>query len=139
MLRLTAQQAAAVSSLDWLLSTDDRDRRTGRTYAMAVAILRHACRRHPAWIYVEDHTFPSGVFRGDQHLLRLIVDLARSLDIDIEVHPGSALRFRLQRVSNAAIEALFKGFKIDPSKEEPFPDDERRSQWERLSQEDDAV
>jgi hypothetical protein len=52
---LSNQQQHAVEVLDWLLSEDDVNRRTGRTVAMAVALIRQAVRHPGRFIRYMDH------------------------------------------------------------------------------------
>lgn len=72
--------------LDWLFSNRDEDRRTGRSYVIALAHVRAAVRAPGAWVPVENLTG----FGGDRDqtgfllndIQRIAVELGFSLDVD---------------------------------------------------------
>ena len=55
---LTEQQMTALGALDWLLSRDDTDRRTGRTTVLAIAFIRQALRNSGFPVRIWDPTAP---------------------------------------------------------------------------------
>lgn len=83
---LTQQQAEALRVLDWLFSNRDEDRRTGRSYVIALAHIRAAVRAPGAWVSIENITG----FGGDRDqtgfllndIQRTAVDLGFSLEVD---------------------------------------------------------
>jgi hypothetical protein len=54
---LTYRQREALGVLDWLLDQDGQ-RQTGRTFVLAVSLIRQAIRRSPQPIYLIDHNAP---------------------------------------------------------------------------------
>lgn len=99
MPEISHQQAEALATLRWLFSDEEGDRRTGRTFILALAYLRWAVEqvnRNPAWrewVAVEDHFLSQGVGRG-RIVLTVIRQLAEDAGLVIE---ADAHRFRLVR------------------------------------------
>lgn len=53
---LSETQEAAIATLDWLYSADEEDRRTGRTFSIAIALIRRAARYPGTRVsYMTDH------------------------------------------------------------------------------------
>lgn len=52
---LTPRQLNAVRSLDWLLDSSDQQRQTGRSFTLAIALIRQALRYPGRDIYYTDH------------------------------------------------------------------------------------
>ena len=56
---LTTKQQATVEVLEWLLDPTENVRRSGRTLALTVALIRLAIRHPNQWIPLTDHHFTS--------------------------------------------------------------------------------
>jgi len=69
---LSEDQVRAVRVLDWLLDSQ-RNRQTGRSYAIAVALIRQALRYPEQWIHYIDHV-PSLPRRERDRVCRSLVD-----------------------------------------------------------------
>lgn len=52
---LTPLQAGALNTLDWLLSSDDGERRTGRSTLIAIVLIRQAARNPGRTVSYVDH------------------------------------------------------------------------------------
>jgi len=70
---LTQQQAEAVQVLDWLLD-EQGERRSGRSTAMAVALVRQALRYPGQPVYYLDHTSAYPPLRERAQLMRRLVE-----------------------------------------------------------------
>jgi hypothetical protein len=121
MPEITQQQAHALEALDWLFSEANEDRRTGRTYILAVAYLRNAVNTG-RWIEVED---PAGNRASDRWLLDTIELLARDGGIPIQRERVSRdlgrFRFRVaEAVSPSARRWLFEGFVVSEEAERRY-------------------
>ncbi len=100
MPEISHQQAEALRTLEWLLSAEDEQRRSGRSLMMALAYLRYALlrashRRPPGdWVRVVDHahTFDES---SAIIVMRYIEDIARDAGLEIQVQiRGGISRFR---------------------------------------------
>ena len=108
MPEISHQQADALRALEWLLSEETEDRRSGRSMTMAIAYLRLACaRRNREWLHVFDH-FVS--YRDARVVMGYIEEFARNAHLQIVTnHTGNS--FRLQgTVSVEAEHYLFDEF-----------------------------
>jgi hypothetical protein len=147
---VTRQQMEALRTFDWLYSSASDARASGRTYVLALAVLRRLCTGagdHQGWVELEDHIQERN---ADQNLLRMTWALAGQLGIRLEAHN---LRVRLQdRVPEDSRRALFEDLEIreepvragesrstNPCGEirrKPKPEVPRPTVWERLLQDD---
>src|SRR5579864_4706689 len=97
MPEISHQQAAALAALEWLFSDEHEDRRTGRSFILALAYLRYAVERANGnsswrdWVPVEDHFLGPAPHR-DRVVLGYVEGIARSAGIIVET---DAHRFRL--------------------------------------------
>jgi len=83
---LREQQLRAIETLDWLLSHDEDDRGSGRTYVMAVALIRQAARFPRTRVDFVDHI---GGRRMQLHIGQLVGGLVAS---DPYLHRFSEMR-----------------------------------------------
>jgi hypothetical protein len=115
---LTAQQAQAVHILDWLLSDDLGDRRTGRTTAIALAYLRFAAMNPDRWVYIHDHTAAMGDRTGGNgNLLRTIQVMAEEADLHLSTvrqAPAHQIRIVRNELTYGAVERFLAMFTVDP-------------------------
>lgn len=97
MPEISHQQAAALAVLEWLFSDEEEDRRSGRSFILALAYLRWAVARADGnsswrdWVPVEDH-FLGPAPNRDQIVLNYVEEIARSAGIIVETDRH---RFRL--------------------------------------------
>jgi len=161
MPEITHRQAEALRVLDWLFREDEPDaRRSGRTFILALAYLRYACRRPGTdWINVEDHThvLNRDTREADRVLLSYIANIAEECGAIVEIAQG---RFRMTGLDDDAYHFLMEEFvetdfyvgmtpeqqaryrqmhgrPVTPQRPPPDPEAPRRSLWERL--EEDSV
>lgn len=113
---LTAQQAQAVHILDWLLSDDIGDRRTGRTTALALAYLRFAALNPDRWVYIHDHYAVGDRTGGNGNLLRTIQVMAEEASLPCDTVPAPTHRFRIVRneLTYGTVERFLAMFTVDP-------------------------
>lgn len=91
---LTEQQQRAFQALRWLHSDAEIDRRTGRSYVLALAYI-HQALNSPAdtWIEVEDHFH--GNAQVDYQLFVTIRDVLRVYGTDLTPNNARRYQFRL--------------------------------------------
>lgn len=89
---LNPEQEDALPVLDWLFSEDDRDRRTGRSWIIAVALIRQAARNPGQFIQARDHV-PTG--QAAQYVHFVIETLINEDDLLRAHREIQATRFRL--------------------------------------------
>lgn len=71
---LTEQQEAALPALEWLIGGP---RRSGRTVALAIAIIRSACRQPGVPFYLIDHHISSADMRDyTRNVIRSLLDVS---------------------------------------------------------------
>jgi len=75
---LTALQRKALEVVEWLYS--DESRRTGRSFLIALVLLRQMVHHPGEWVRICDH-IPG--FESNDLLSKRIIDLAHSLRIDL--------------------------------------------------------
>jgi hypothetical protein len=137
--------------MEWMNGEGLEDRRTGRTFVLALAALRNACNHLNRWLPVEDHHHDNN---SDQLLMTMIHSLADQAGIVLDVQHR---RFCVVGMHPDARRFLFEEFVVGEPRlgipeherrnmrrrrgeQEPVvtPEIVRRSQWERLD-DDDAV
>lgn len=73
---LNSTQLEAIKALDWLLGTTLSQRRTGRTTAQAVALIRYALQNPRQTLYVTDHAHAAvGSYHVNSVLYQRVQDL----------------------------------------------------------------
>jgi len=95
---LSEDQVRAIRVLDWLLDPEG-NRQTGRSYAIAVALIRQALRYPERWIYYIDHV--TEIPRRDQYrICRSLVDYIVTEDpfLRLLTFRTAEKRFRLVEV-----------------------------------------
>jgi hypothetical protein len=95
----------------WLYGLDNKNRRSGRSYILALSYLQRAILNSPQWVDIEDHFFSregSKIRAANDHLIGVIVDLAEQ----VGCRPGLEItqsRVRLApqfRVTYAMVQAV---------------------------------
>jgi len=110
MPEISHQQADALRALEWLLSDEAEDRRTGRSRILALAYLRMACRRPGTeWIRVWDHALSYGGRRSYEVLLRYINEIATEAGANVDLNLNEGM-FRLIGSTNESERYLFEAF-----------------------------
>lgn len=86
---LTSQQLQAFETLRWLHSPQEGDRRTGRTFVLALSYLWR-CLNTRGWVEASDHVQSRDM---RHHLFRTIIDLGYECGMRMEINPrGDSIR-----------------------------------------------
>jgi hypothetical protein len=138
---LTAQQAEAYKVLRWLISMGEGDRRTGRTYVMALVYLSKAAEVYLSetsmYGYSNGWVTPNELHPNTETLTKILVHqiqgIARSYESIIEIRDGNT--FRITHLSSQLLRVLDEINYIPPKPIAPkLPPPV--SHWKRLSEED---
>ncbi len=124
---LHERQVEAILALDWLLDASKDTRNTGRTVAVAIALLRKALRHPGQRVYLFDHHDGVGEAR---HVLDLIMELAETEPtlFDLNFAPTTtSITYQGNPILDWWPERMYSN---------KLPLEARRTSWERLGRDE---